>query len=171
MILNKKSQHEIVGLVAIVVIVAVMGVILLSFMIGRGSDAEFSSAEMTDFLQSVMYVTTDCAVSYAPQYDNIEDLIKSCYQGEKCIDGRDTCNVLNSSLSEIVSSGLNAGNVNKGYQLSIVYDDSNINEEVIPILKDGGFSECSAKTGASYVIVSPGFSSGKINVGLEVCRD
>ncbi len=174
---NKKSQHEIAGFVMIVVVVAVIGIIFLSFTIGRGEVSKETSLEIENLLGAIMYRTSDCAVSFIPQYLDIEDLIKSCYENSfnKCLDGRTGCDVLKEDLEEIIEKSLDIGEdkVNKGYEIKIEYVDFGVGEEagvkIIPFIKKGELDECEVKTGASRS-VDVGFGSGVIDVELEVCR-
>jgi len=170
---SKRSQHEIVGFVIIVVIVSVIGLILLSFGIGRDTPKQ-TSAEISHFLQSSMYHTTDCAINYIPQYKDVEDLIKLCYNGQRCLDERDACEVLNLTLQDLIESGfdIDENGINKAYKIKIYHTDSDstqIADDNILILEGGVFDKCSTKLGASTVIAS-GFISGIIKVELEICK-
>ena len=92
MIKNKKAQHEILGFVLIVLIVSIIGVIFLSISIAKGKGQKQNSVEISNFLESAMYYTTDCAISSFPKYQELQDLIKKCYDSpnQRCI-SRDNC--------------------------------------------------------------------------------
>ena len=174
-IYNKKSQHEIVGFVVIVVVVAVIGLIFLSFMIGRGDSNNATSVEIENLLSASMYSTSDCAISFVPQYLDIEELIIRCYDNPigKCLDDRKVCDVLSEELRDIGEVlNIGDGNVNKGLEINVVYKDlesEDSGSEVIPSIKIGEIDECSIKIGASrYVDID--FGSGVVNVELEVCK-
>ena len=172
--INKRGQNEIVGFVAIVLVVAVAGLILFSLMIGKGNVQE-DSAEISDFISASMYKTTDCAISFVPQYKNIEELIKECYKNPsgKCLDERKICDVLNLEFKNIIERDLEIGNekINKGYKMNLVYKDSEISqEEIISSVEGGNFENCRVKIGSSNPIAVGSFSSGIIDVELEVCR-
>ncbi len=79
-IFNKRSQHEIVGFVIIVLIVSIIGVIFLSIAFSKSSVSEQHSAEISHLLGASMYVTSSCAINYVPQYRDMQDLIKECYK-------------------------------------------------------------------------------------------
>lgn len=170
--ISKKAQHEIVGFVIIVVIVSVVGLILLSFNIGREAPKQ-TSAEISHFLQSSMYHTSSCAINYIPQYKDIEDLIKLCYNGQRCLDGKDACDVLNSTLKELIENGfdISESGINKAYKMNIYYttQDTDQADDTILILNGGVFERCSTKIGASTALAS-GFISGIIEVELEICK-
>jgi len=167
---NKLGQHEIVGFVVIIVIVSIIGLIFLSFSIGRGDVAEKTSVEISDFLQSSMYYTTECASGYIPNYENLQDLIKACYRNEKCFDDKMACDVLNKTFDELIDKSflIGVGGKYKAYKLNVYYTDENegqANKEILKIDK-GDFMNCSSKTGASQEIF---MDPGNINVEMKMC--
>ena len=172
---NKKAQHEIVGFILIVVIVVVIGLFLLVFYL-RKSPIEKQSLDIQNFLQSSMTYTTQCALSYVPEYENIEDLIKSCYrnQVQECIDGRMGCEVLNETLSDIVDKSwqVSPDKPVKAYSMFIYYEENYDTEEeseerqIDEILRISEGNCTGSKTGAEYPIQ---YSSGNIYVDIEIC--
>jgi len=173
---NKKAQHEIVGFAVIIVIVAILGLIFLSLTIGRGEVSKKTSVEISDFLQSSMHYTTNCTTSYIPNYKNIQDLIKSCYRNEKCINLIDengnnkmACQVLGEEYSELVRESFQVSDEskNKAYRLNIYYEDLAIEEkEKIINFTEGQFMNCSSEAGASQDIF---MNSGDIVIELDFC--
>lgn len=171
-IYNRKAQHEIAGFVIIVVIVAVIGLVMLSLMIGRGEVSKTTSVEIENLLLAVMQKTSGCSGNIG--YYNIEELIVSCYNNRQCKDGRGACEVLSMELEGVVSKSLRIGSgINKGYEIRIEYFDlgieNDVGSEVIPLISEGVVDECSTEIGASQS-VDIGFGSGVIDVELEVCR-
>jgi len=173
---NKKAQHEIVGFVIIVLIVSIIGLILLSLTLGRGDSVKQTSAEISDLLEASMFYTTDCAISYLPQYKTGQELVKTCYNSEnaKCLNEENVCDVLNSTMKEIVGKSLDIHEegINKAYKLNIYYRDleEEVPDEIILITEGGIFENCKSKIGASHSIASGSFGSGIINIELEVCK-
>ena len=106
---NKCGQHEIVGFVLIILIVTIIGVVFLGFSINRGEVSKQESVELSNLLEASMYYTTDCAVSFIPQYKDMQDLIKSCYKNEKCLNDKMACVVLEEELKNLVDKSLNIG--------------------------------------------------------------
>ncbi len=98
----KRSQEEMVGFALIIIIVAVVLLIFLSFSLRNGKNENVEDYEVTSFIQSFLHYTTDCADGYEPRYRTIQQLIIDCNRKETCLDGRETCDVLNSTLREIV---------------------------------------------------------------------
>ncbi len=166
---QKKAQNEIIGFVVIIIIVSVIGLIFLSLSIGRGEGVKKTSVEISDFLQSAMYYTTDCAGGYVPNYKDLQDLIKACYRNEKCLDDEMACKVLEKDFSAVIHESFQVSNVgrNKAYKLIIYYRDLDIDEdEEILLISEGDFVNCSSETGASQAIF---MDNGNINVELEFC--
>lgn len=172
---NKKAQNEIVGFAVIIIMVAVVGVIFLSLSIGRGEVVRKTSAEISDFLQSSIHVTSSCATDYAPNYKDLQDLIKACYRGQNCISDdfgefETTCEVLEKEYSELVKNSFKVSEVgnNKAYTLDIYYSDLDIDSprEYIMNFSEGVFGNCSSEAGASQEIY---FSPGNIVVELDFC--
>ena len=98
----KKGQQEIVGFVLIVVLV-VVGLMVFLVISLRDSPVDEDSVVVSNVLDAVMKHTTDCAIVFEPDYDNFEDLFKSCYDGDRCKNlGMSACDYLNESLSDVL---------------------------------------------------------------------
>ena len=170
---NKKAQHEIMGFVIIVALVMVIGVVFLALMI-RPTSTKHASVEISNLLQASMYSTTNCAVSFIPQYKEMKDLIKSCYNNEKCLNEKMACDVLEETMKEVIDSSLDVCEdcVNKAYKLNIYYKplDSEVSNDEILVLENGMFSNCSSKFGGSHSIHMSSINAGIINIELDVCR-
>jgi len=167
---SKRSQSEIVGFAVIIVIVSVIGLIFLGFSIGRGDETKKTSAEISDFLQASMYHTTNCTTSYIPDYKSIQDLIKSCYRNENCINlDKMACNALKEDYSKIVKESFQVSETakNKAYKLNVYYEDLEIEgKEYIMNFTEGKFNNCSREAGASQEIF---MDNGNLNVELGIC--
>ena len=101
---NKSAQQEIVGFVLIVVLVMVALMVFLIISV-RDSGDDDVSVGVSNMLDIVMKATSDCAIVYEPDYDDFEDLFKSCYKEDSCSNlGRSACEYLNESLLDVVSS-------------------------------------------------------------------
>jgi len=121
---NKYGQQEIVGFVLIVVLV-VVGLMVFLIVSLRDSAVDDDSVMVKNVLDAVMKHTTECAIVYEPDYDNFEDLFKSCYSGDKCKNlDKMACDYLNESLSDVLSD-LMASDASVGfYELSFFVDDN-----------------------------------------------
>lgn len=168
-----KAQHEIVGFVLIVIIVSVIGLIFLSLSIGRGEQKSVNT-EISDFLKSSMYYTTDCAVNYIPQYKELQDLIKICYDNpiQRCLDGRSICQAREEILDKLITKSLdiNPDSPNKAYKLNIYYKQEEVQDEELLKIEKGNFTQCNSRLGGSHLIAGSSFDSGIIEINLEVCK-
>ena len=169
MIKHKKAQNEIIGFAVIIVIVAVIGLVFLALSLGRGGVDKKTSIETSDFLQSSMHYTTNCTIDYIPNYKNIQDLIKSCYKNQKCLNDKMACEELQKTYSEIVRDSFQVSDIskNKAYKLNIYYEDLDAeNNEYIMNFTEGNFIDCSSEAGASQKIF---YNPGQIVVELDFC--
>jgi hypothetical protein len=158
------------GFAVIMILVSIIGLIFLSFFIGRGEPVMKTSAEISDFLQASMYSTTNCTTTYIPQYKNIQDLIKSCYRNENCVNiDEKACDVLKNEYDSIIKNAFQVSDVskNKAYTLEVYYEDLTIEgREWVTNFTDGNFENCSSEAGASHAIF---MNNGNINVELNIC--
>ncbi len=116
---NRSGQEEMVGFVVIVVIVSVVLLVLLGFLLRSPDKSAVESYEVESFIQSALQYTSECENQI--EFLSIQDLIVACEREEKCLDERDSCEILNESLKGIIE---NAWNINeqsavKGYKFSI----------------------------------------------------
>lgn len=162
---NKKAQEEIVGFVLIVVIMAVILLIILGVSLRSDKNIQKESKEISQFLESTMEYTSDCAINYEPDYAKIGDLIEKCYSKAKCSSGKNTCDVLRETLNDILDSSWKVGPDRpiKGYLFNATYE-TNLTHENIVILSKG---ECKGSyKGAEYL--SPAYP-GTIVSSFNLC--
>jgi len=155
-ILRKKSgQEEMVGFALIMIIVAVILLIFLSFSLRKTEKETVESYEVNSFIQSFLQYTTDCRDNL--EYLSIQKLIFDCYDKDKCIDERETCDVLNSTLKDILNESwkVEGDRPIKGYEIKIIIDES---EEMLIIKKGNvtknskGATEPFSRAGKDYEI-------------------
>lgn len=118
---NKRAQEEIVGFVAIVVLVAVIALVLLSFSFRKGAEANESVA-VAQLLSSMNEYTTGCEVGNAVRGVALGRLYDACRTEGVCGDGRNACDVLNETSGDIIVNALRPAEDRpvKGYRLSAV---------------------------------------------------
>ena len=99
-----------------------------SFLLRAKRDEQFWLSGFCKDLQSFLAYTTTCADGYEPRYRTIEKLIIDCNRNEKCLDERDTCEVLKDTLPKIVNEVWRVGENSPviGYELQIYSEDSTI---------------------------------------------
>lgn len=115
-----------VGFILIIVIVVVIG-LFFAFIFFRQKPTTIPSKEVESFLNAISYYTTDCSFSLDENY-NIKELIKACYKGEKCEDGRNSCDVLNESIYNLIKSSFKIGKEGKyiGFKFNIYIGNSSL---------------------------------------------
>ncbi|MCH7850333.1 MAG: hypothetical protein IH845_01690 [Nanoarchaeota archaeon] len=163
----KKGQQEMVGFVLIVVLV-VVGLMVFLIISVTSEPKSTKNLEVDNLLNSIFKHTTECAIVFEPNYDNFEDLFKSCYQGKECSNiGIDACEYLETSLREIMDDSLNSlADVNY-YQLLFSSKDGDGWEGIFKI--EEGECTGTSKMGASRILRSLG--GDELLVSIELCRD
>ena len=123
---NKKAQEELVGFGLIMIVVAVILLVFLSLALKNPEKEAVESYETDSFIQAMLQFHTDCEDYTGPL--DIKDLIFSCDIEESCLDGRFSCDVLDSTLREIVESSwqVSADGPVKGYELGILINSVEI---------------------------------------------
>mgnify|MGYP001567555864 FL=1 len=161
--MNKKAQEEMVGFVLIVVLVSVILLVLLAIII-RKPAVSSQSLEVGQFLDSMLEYTTKCAIGYEPRYASVGELMGYCYDGKMCTSGKNTCDVLNESVNELVSSAwlISSEGYYTGYSLNSVYAKNDKTENILKIYK----GNCTIYRGADTFFEHQG---GVIDVTMRVC--
>jgi len=168
---ERKGQEEIVGFVAIVLLVTVIAIIFLGISANKEPATQKESKDISRFLESVMIYTTDCALGYEPNYLTPKDLLKECYsnKGKKCLDEKEVCSALNETMLLVLGSSWTVGEEakTKGYLFKSVYskNSSKLDGEEILKLGKGNCSSGSYIEGDNFFSVYP----GTITSSLRIC--
>ena len=120
---TRKSQEEMIGFALIVIIVFIILLIFLGLSLRKGEREAVESYEVENFIQALLEYNTDCSDN--AEYLSIKELIFSCNNGEKCVDERDTCEVLDGTLGDILREVWRIGEEYpvKGYKLDVLSDE------------------------------------------------
>ena len=122
--MKNKGQQEMVGFVLIVVLVMIGMMVFLVISL-RDSPENKGSLEVGNILDAIMKHTTECAIVYEPDYDNFEDLFKSCHQGDVCNNlNESACDYLNESLQVVISDLMKSEASVSAYQLDFFVKDN-----------------------------------------------
>jgi len=115
----KKAQEEMIGFALIVIIVAVIILIFISFSLTKPQKEAVESYEVESFIESLLQYTSDCEDNL--EYLSVQKLIISCLELDKCDNEKSACEVLNSTISGILEKSWSVGEENpaKGYFLNI----------------------------------------------------
>jgi hypothetical protein len=135
---NKSGQEEMVGFALIIIIVAVILLVFLGFSLRSSQKDTVESYEVNSFIQAFLQYTADCRDKSDLEYLSIQKLIFDCYDNEMCLDERRTCDVLNSTLKDIVKESwkVEGDRPVKGYELKIIVD-----EEEMLVIKEGNVTK------------------------------
>ena len=134
----KKAQEEMVGFGLIIIIVAVILLVFLGFYLRDSPKEIVESYEVESFIQGFLQHTTDCKDSGNLEYLSIKQLIFSCNDREKCLDKRESCEVLESTLTNLVKASWQVGldTPVKGYELNITSETT-----LILFIKEGNMTK------------------------------
>ncbi|MCD4666454.1 hypothetical protein K8R47_01440 [archaeon] len=113
--MNRRAQEEMVGFALIVVIIAVILLVFLSFSLREDEPDVIKSYEIDNFIQSVLYYTIEDNV-------DVRDLIRECKNYDE------NCDILKTELKGILEESwiVEEGSVIKGYNFKIVDGDKEI---------------------------------------------
>ncbi len=100
----KKGQAEIVGFVLIIVIVAVVFLVFLGISLRKSVADVTESRDVYQFLESGMEYTTSCVTSFYPDYRKLGELFDECWSRSDCLDGKNSCEVLNETLKNVLEN-------------------------------------------------------------------
>ena len=137
--MKRKAQEEMVGFALIIIIVAVILLVFIGFSLRNPQKENIESYEIESFIQAFLQYTTNCRDLNNLEYLSVQDLIFDCSNNEKCLDERDTCEVLDSTLTGIVEESwkVDGDRPVKGYELNITRNGI----EVIPSLNKGDITK------------------------------
>lgn len=119
----RRGQEELVGFVAIMILLAVVFLVFLTFSLRTPQQDIRANTDVYYFLASSMETTTDCAQGFDNRFLSVAELLISCKRDQQCTDGRESCLVVNSTITELVQKGFNPGidRPVSGYRLQIEY--------------------------------------------------
>jgi len=99
---NKKAQEEMIGFVLIVVLVTVILVILLGIMLWKAKNSgQVESYKVDSFISAVLSYSSECSTTKQSHLP-IQRLIGECLKKGLCLDVKDSCVVLNETVSNLV---------------------------------------------------------------------
>ncbi len=163
--MKNKAQQEIVGFVLIVAIVMVALMVFLVISL-RTQPTESESIEVENLLNSIMKKTTGCAISFEPQYDDFEDLFKSCHNEDTCDNiQEDSCEYLKESLNETIKGLLKTEATTNSFRLNFINREEDGEEEIFEISN----GNCTGQISAAQKTLLSG--SDKLVIRMRVCNN
>lgn len=132
---KKKGQEEMVGFVAIMLVVAIAFLIFLGIYLRKGPSTEVENFEISQFLESSFEVTTDCRLSSTRDPSDMGELIRSCSanSANTCYpSGKEVCDEVKESMMVLIESSWNFNETSpeKGY-LFAVKRETNLSDQGI----------------------------------------
>jgi hypothetical protein len=168
---ERKGQEEIVGFVAVVVLVSVVALIFITLSLRGGGDVVVNDESVREALEGALQYTSDCSVPGTQGYASLGDLFQPCMEQSVCEDGRSSCDVLNSNLDDLLTLGLRVGpdRPYKGFTFSASRSASNSSEapEMILELQKGN---CTGYSRQGTNEFRPTRQSGIIRLELGICN-
>jgi hypothetical protein len=178
--LNKRTQQEAVGFVIIVMIVIILGVIFLGISLrNKGKAVSYEDAEIANFLVASSSYTSECYKDNEPFYRTLGDLTKDCYLRDfkqiACPSGRNACEVLNATYSDMMKSFAPAGKLIyyklNFYQEKLVASEDPLAEmekqrSGFMVIENGNSNQCGTKRGGRTQISA---DEGNVITELEIC--
>ena len=151
---NRSGQEEMFGFAVIAIIISIGILILISFMIKGPSQESTENYQIESFIQASLQYTTDCESEV--DFLSLQQLVIACGNVERCLDERDSCDVLNSTLANLADKGWNVGENSsiKGYDFKVFIEE----QEKLSITKGnktinfrGGFQDFT-RSGKDYEV-------------------
>jgi hypothetical protein len=123
---NRKGQEEMVGFVIIIIIVSVVLLVLLGFLLRSPDKGNVENYEVESFIQSALQYTSSCENEL--EFLSVQNLIVSCEEENTCINGENSCDILNYTLKNLVKNAWNVNNQSavKGYKFSVMTGERGI---------------------------------------------
>ena len=117
--MKNRAQEEMVGFALIIIVVSVILLIFLGFSLKSSPKETVESYEVESFLQSYLQYTTDCKDNF--DFVSVRQLIYKCQNKEMCLNGKDSCDVLNENTKGIIEASWKVGTERpvKGYDFAI----------------------------------------------------
>ena len=162
---NKRAQQEMVGFVLIVVLV-VVGLMVFLLISLRGGSEESSSIEVENLLTAIMKQTTECAITFEPEYDSYRDLFRHCHQDRRCSNlDKKACEYLNEGLGVFINEILESEASVGGYQLDFFVKEGEGQQGLLRIIN----GDCNGKelSFAEKKVIS---NSDTLVIRMKICR-
>lgn len=155
-----KGQEEMIGFALIIIIVAVILLVFLGISLRQPQEENVKSYEVENFLQATLQYTGECRDDSDLEFLSIRRLITACGRGETCLDGKETCMILETDLREIMENSWKLDGPIKAYELKVVSGGA----ELFPVIKQGNLT---GNCRGALQDFNDGFNSNEIR--LQIC--
>ena len=115
-----RGQEEIVGFGALLVVLAVVGVILLGMYLRSPVPESSTFPEGGSFLDALPQVTSSCALT-GDRLISVHELLVQCITqpGKSCASEESVCTVMNATVSRLVQDAFPVGSRIQGYRFTV----------------------------------------------------
>jgi cell division protein FtsX len=165
---QKKGQQEMVGFVLIVVIVVIAMMVFLTINITKEKNTTQDSTKTRATLDSILGITSNCAINFEPQYDTIEELFKSSHKNKNCKNlGISATEALTKELENTMKAMIALDEATTPAITITLQKEENNNKITLLEKKEGTCPQGARITGARRHIISSGEN---LIITLNLCE-
>ena len=169
----KKAQEEMTGFAMIIIIVAIIGVILLAFMLRKSPGSNLNSFEVQQFLDTAIKTQSSCTLELDNTPLRLADLIQACYSNSAntCKSGRKVCASLGSSFKDIIMEGwnINPNAPYTGFILDLYLEPSSNSSSVPTYILNASGGSCNNNYLGAESILPEKDGAGNLITRLQIC--
>lgn len=137
---DRKGQEEIVGFVAIIIIVSLVVVFFLGISLRNQDESLGESKALSQFIESAKVFTSTCDLGLKERYADMQQLAEECHKNSqsRCVNGELVCQAYNRTMIKILDSSWKIGPemAIKGYVWNITYEKPSTSQSVL-LIKNG----------------------------------
>lgn len=170
---SNRGQEEMVGFALIVVIFAVIFIVILGVLIRTPATPEITgSRDLHYFVESMLYTTSSCSLTSAPDYASVAELAVACAANphQTCdVSEQKVCLALNQTVREILDRSwyANPEHPATGYNLTMSFSPPA--RKIPEVLMTTSVGTCSGDYRADSYLLREGTTRGMIEVVFKVC--
>lgn len=167
----KRGQEEIVGFVAVMILIAIVFLVFLGISLRNPSQDIRVNSDVYYFLSSSVEVTSECALGFESNYISLSELFTACQSASECVGNKNSCSVLNSTMTGLIERAFNPGKdrpvqdyiFEARFQKNV---SSSSQGELFLNLGGGSCTGSQTLRGATYTVPS---SQGVISLKMTLC--
>lgn len=121
----RRAQEEIVGFGALLVVLAIVGVVLLGMYLRQPVPPASTFPQAQSFLDALPALTSTCALS-GDRLSSIHELLMQCITqpSKQCSDGTPLCDALNHTMTSLITEAFPVGSSIQGYRFTVSEADA-----------------------------------------------
>ncbi|RMD67212.1 hypothetical protein D6817_02290 [Candidatus Pacearchaeota archaeon] len=172
----KRAQEEMVGFMLVILLVAIIFLIFLGLASMRSKSNVRESAEVSQFLDALMELTTDCRITSfsgsVNPYKTVEELIRDYDRDLTCENGEKARDVLTRTIQEAIETSwvFSPESLYQGYTFEVDQTTgsgaSSTQERIVELTWQGNAFSCTHAIGDTKSVFS---ASSTIKARLILC--